>query len=228
MSYKSYVPGSDAQFLDWAENLTETALQSFEAWKIPDPEQAIGTRVTIFKDKLVAASQPNRGKVDVLAKNEARKDAEKALRTYVQAYLAKNPLVTNVDRGQLRITIYDTTPTAVPPPTIPAEADLLFPATAIVKVANIRPLTGSADKKAEYGVRIYYGVMGTPDETDRFRMAQKPQTGIDLPHSVFTRRRSHRFQFTRSSGKEVFFCLRYENSKGEAGPWGNLISAFIP
>ena len=29
-------------------------------------------------------------------------------------------------------------------------------------------------------------------------------------------------------GKEVFFCMRYENSKGEAGPWGIILSAFIP
>ncbi|MDR2260454.1 MAG: RHS repeat protein [Azoarcus sp.] len=30
------------------------------------------------------------------------------------------------------------------------------------------------------------------------------------------------------SGKTIYFCVRYENAKGEPGPWGPIFSAVIP
>jgi hypothetical protein len=84
-------------------------------------------------------------------------------------------------------------------------------------------------KDSNHGVRIYWGVMGTAAATDKFRLTEVPLNGEDLPHSVFTRRKKYRFDFLEEDrGKTVYFCLRYENSKGEAGPWGSVISAIIP
>ena len=54
------------------------------------------------------------------------------------------------------------------------------------------------------------------------------EMGNNLPHSVFTRQKRYRFAFSEQGGKEVFFCMRYENSKGEAWPWGKIISAHVP
>ncbi|MDR2184295.1 MAG: hypothetical protein LBO80_01305 [Treponema sp.] len=34
--------------------------------------------------------------------------------------------------------------------------------------------------------------------------------------------------FDGESGNTVYFCLRYENSKGEAGPFGPVFSAVVP
>ena len=31
-----------------------------------------------------------------------------------------------------------------------------------------------------------------------------------------------------NSGKQCFICIRYENGKGGEGPWGSLVSSFIP
>jgi hypothetical protein len=46
-------------------------------------------------------------------------------------------------------------------------------------------------------------------------------TGDDLPHSRFTRRQKELFDFPADdSGKTVYFCVRFENAKGEPGPWG--------
>ena len=139
-----------------------------------------------------------------------------------------NPPLTDADLVSLGLTPKDTIPTSILPPDMPAIADIMFPASEIVELCKIRAVGANADSRAPYGVRIYYGVLGSPDEADRFRMTQRPKAGIDLPLSVFTRRKSHRFNFAGRSGNEVFFCLRYENSKGEAGPWGKLISGFIP
>jgi hypothetical protein len=58
-------------------------------------------------------------------------------------------------------------------------------------------------------------------------VAQAPTPADDLPHSVFTRK--HQFDFPEEDrGKSVYFCLRYENGKGDAGPWGPILQAIIP
>jgi hypothetical protein len=87
------------------------------------------------------------------------------------------------------------------------------------------------DARSDYGVRIYYGFSGPPSEKYPFRLAEAPKTGEELVYSVFTRRTKKRFDFNGESGCTVYFCLRYENSKGGEegeGPFGPILSAVIP
>jgi len=228
MAKKTYIPGSDEKFLVWAKNLLDYANSNATRWKVSAPDASVNDLVNDFHAKLQMAKDPNRGKVDVLRKKEARIALEKACRTYVQGFLARNPYVTNPDRETMGLTIYDVIPSTVPPPSVPVEGDLSFPAAGLVEVKNIRAVSVQADKKAEYGVRIYYGILGVPDEADKFRLTKPPKTGDDLPHSVFTRQKKYRFDFTGESGRQVFLCMRFENSKGQAGPWGKIIQAFVP
>jgi hypothetical protein len=54
-------------------------------------------------------------------------------------------------------------------------------------------------------------------------------TGDELPHSRFTRRRRIVIEFNAAdSGKTVYFSIRFENAKGDKGPWGPVFSAVIP
>jgi hypothetical protein len=56
-----------------------------------------------------------------------------------------------------------------------------------------------------------------------------PVAGEELPHSKFTRRKKELFDFAQEdSGKRAYFCVRYENAKGEPGPQGPVFSAVIP
>jgi hypothetical protein len=77
-------------------------------------------------------------------------------------------------------------------------------------------------------VRIYFGFSGPPSEKYPFRLTQAPKRGEELPYSVFTKKKNKRFDFEGESGNTVYFCLRYENSKGEAGPFGPILQAVIP
>ena len=228
MSNKDYVPVNDAHFIEWAENLMEIAAERYEAWSAASPITVVGTTLAEFKAAYAKTLEPNHGRNDTFIKNEKRREANKAMRSYVQGFLARNPNVTDADRDLIQITVRDTTPTNVPPPTAQVDGELMFPGVALVMVQNIRSAGAKATDKSKHGVRIHYGIVGTPDETDRFRLTNRPTTGADLPHSVFTRRKSHRFDFSGNSGREVFICMRYENSKGETGPWGVMLSAFIP
>jgi hypothetical protein len=137
------------------------------------------------------------------------------------------PPLTEADITALGLRQKDDVPTPVGAPTMPADGDLAFPAKGMISIAKIRPGGPNPDKRASYGVRIYFGLLG---ETGRgaFRLATAPITGDDLPHSVFTKTKSHTFDFTAERGNQAFFCMRYENSKGQAGPWGDVMEAYIP
>ena len=210
-----------------AERWLEYGGENYEAWNIP---QAAFTKLNAAAIEAKNANNVPKGSRNEMT-NARLKMAFAALtaemRDMKKRYFYEPPL-TATDFAALGLKTKNTTVTVVPPPTIPVEGDLNFPAPGIVDMKNIRPYGTHTADKSEHGVRIYYGIMGEPDENDLFRMNRRPQTGFDLPHSVFTRRKSYRFSFPRASGKEIFFCLRYENSKGEAGPWGTMISAFVP
>jgi hypothetical protein len=125
----------------------------------------------------------------------------------------------------------DTIPTPVPPPTTQVEADILLPGIHLIEL-KIKPYSELAHNntaRSDHCVRIYYRVLGDVTATDKFRLSAPPGSGDDLPHSVFTRKHKYQFDFPEEDrGKTVYFCLRYENSKGDSGPWGPILQAIIP
>jgi len=225
---KSYIPSSDDKFLDWARLLNTHAAANHSSWGVESPAAWIAEPLAAFQTAMDAADNPNHGKIDTLRKRESKKILEKACRTYVQGFIAHNPRVSNADRETMGLTVYDVIPTNVPPPAMPAHGDIHYPAAGLVEIRNIRAVGEHPDTRADYGVRIYYGILGEPSESDRFRVSAEPRNGDDLPHSVFTRQKKHRFDFSGDSGKAVFFCLRPENSKGQPGPWGQILKTYIP
>jgi hypothetical protein len=163
---------------------------------------------------------------------EAFKALTAKMRFFRDRYF-KIPPLTEGDWAALGFRPKDTHPTPIPRPEAQVEADIAFPGIHLVELQNIRPvgLLGIPDARSDYGVRIFYGLSGPPSDAFRFRAAGEPKSGNDLPYSMFTRRRKERFDFDGESGNKVYFCLRYENSKGRKegeGPFGPILSAIIP
>jgi hypothetical protein len=51
----------------------------------------------------------------------------------------------------------------------------------------------------------------------------------DLRHSVFRVKTTEVFDYEEiDRGKRVFYAACYENAKGEAGPWSDMVEAVIP
>jgi hypothetical protein len=168
--------------------------------------------------------------VDTMVKNTARATAEKVIRPFVNQYL-RFPPVTDADRLAMAIPNHDAVSTPVPPPTTQVEADILLPGIHLVelKIKPLSQLAHDSTARSDYGVRIYYGILGDVTATDKFRLAAPPASGDDLPHSVFTRKHKHEFDFPEEDrGKAVYFCLRYENSKGDAGTLGPILHGIVP
>jgi hypothetical protein len=138
-------------------------------------------------------------------------------------------IVTAAHLANMDIAPIDDTRSPIPAPDNQVEADLVFPGLHLVALAKIRPVSGTApDPRSDYGVRIYFGLSGSPSEKFPFRLTGIPRRGEDLAYSVFTRTKKKRFDFEGESGNMVYFCLRYENGKGDVGPFGPILQAGIP
>jgi hypothetical protein len=171
---------------------------------------------------------------DVLAKDEAREAGKTTLRDFNNQYILYAREVTNAERADLGAHVRGKNPGTVPKPSCQPEADIVYPGKHLLELVKIRrvPGIGNDPPNANFGTRIFWGVMGEPEETDKFRISAPPVKGDDLPHSTFTHRKRYRFDFEGDSGKTVWFGLRYENAKGGKekgeGPFGPLFSAIIP
>jgi hypothetical protein len=168
---------------------------------------------------------------ETAARNAAYKRSKKVLSRFIQVWFRGFPeTVTEEDLRNMEIPPVSGGRAPIPPPEIQVEADLVFPGIHMVELRKIRAVANleRPDPRSDYGVRIYYGFSGSPSDQYPFRLDKPLKTGKVLPYSVFTRRQKERFDFDGESGNTVYFCLRYENSKGQAGPFGPVLQAVIP
>ena len=229
---KSYLPLGDLKLIEWTKNLILIAgdQDRLERWNIKSLPIALTKLLADFTLLVERCNLPGQTASLVKEKNMVKAELNKAIRSFLQGFVMRNDNVTEKDRVDLKLPQRDTIPTNVPPPTTQVEGTLAFRGVGLVELREIRPASNKPDSRAGYGVRIYYGIMGEPSGEGalKFCINKPPTHGSDLPHSVFTRKKQYLFDFTAERGRKVFFCMRYENSKGEAGPWGQIISAHIP
>ncbi|MDR0602397.1 MAG: hypothetical protein LBG42_08445, partial [Treponema sp.] len=160
---------------------------------------------------------------------EARDSGEKTLREFHNEFILYSRNVTDVQIAELGCHRRDTTPTTILPPTSQGMAEIRYGGLHEVILVNIHAIgIISADPRSDYGPSIHFGVLDPNNPTGRFRIAVPPVTGDDLPHAVFTRKKKLRLNLEGCSGMTAYFSIRYENEKGEPGPYGPIFSAVIP
>jgi hypothetical protein len=237
MAYNSnWLPGRRENQLLMAKNWYTVLNQQYSAWGVPSQEiTALNTLIGEADTALTAAMSAERTPV-ITAQCKAAFDALIEKMRFIKSRYFLTPPLTDTDLISLELKPKDTTYTPVPPPTGQAEADITRPGVHLLEL-HLRPVSGTPAEAArsDYGYRIYYGIMpsgGASVETatgPKRELMKIPVSGEELPHSKFTRRKKERFDFDQGdSGKTVYFCIRYENSKGESGPWGPMFSSIIP
>ncbi|MDR1963428.1 MAG: hypothetical protein LBQ50_06590 [Planctomycetaceae bacterium] len=218
MSTQDYLPRSDQGLLVWAKNLILYASNHYSAMKIPEADVVtLQQQCNIYSQALTKAEEPNRGKLDVLEKNEAREVLKSALRKFVRGYLY-NPAVTDVDRESMAVPLHDRTPSPRPAPNthpvITTESKNPYEL-----ILHIRDSESTRRKKPDnaIGAVVYFKISDTPI-TDP----------SELTNSVLVTRSPYKLTFPPSErGKIVYMAARWENAKGEKGPWGEIISEVI-
>lgn len=142
------------------------------------------------------------------------------MRKIKKRYLFMPPLSINTYLT-FGLTLPDTEPTPIPVPQGTATGSITYLGGQELQLNITHVQNISVEAKAYYGFKIFYDVLPTNEPA--------PENGKHLRQNIFTRRKRHVFRFEpEDKGKTAYFCIVYENGKGERGPWGEVFSALIP
>lgn len=227
MKYSDWMPAKRHERIAMAVNWAEYLNANMTKFNIPEERVThLTSLVNAVVDDTSVTRQNRSAAINARIKNNIEV-LTADMRDIKRRYFFIPPL-TAKDMVSLGLKPADDVLSTIAAPVTQPAGDLCFNGPAMVGIRNIRPFVNRKTCTAEYGVRIYYGILTANTAGRMLVLEKRPATGDELPHSVFTRRRSHMFQFAGMSGCEAFFCMRYENSKGEQGPWGTVISTFLP
>jgi hypothetical protein len=231
-----WLPGRREEQLAMAKNWRPVMQDHETAWRIPEADitelQSLAAAATVA---LAQAQSAERTAV-ITAQCKAAFDALTAKMRFIKSHFFLKPPLLDADFISLTLTPPDAVPSPVPPPVAQAEADITRPGVHLLEL-RLRPVSGSPPDphRADYGYRVYWGVLPPGGASvdaatgSKRELMKVPVAGEDLPHSRFTRRKKELFDFAQEdSGKTVYFCVRYENAKGQPGPWGPMFNSIIP
>jgi hypothetical protein len=233
---RDWVPSRREELIALSKNWHTILTGKAPAWNIPTAEVSALTTLTASAEAALALSQSSARTVVITAQAKAAFVALiDKMRFLKKRYFVSPPLL-EADFISLGLKPHDSKPTPVPPPIAQAEADVSYPAAHTLEL-HLRPVADTVPDPhhSAYGFRVYFGILppgGASVEaatSPKRELMKAPVTGDELPHSHFTRRKRERLDFPQEErGKMIYFCVRYENAKGEPGPWGPIFSAVIP
>ncbi|MDR1414870.1 MAG: hypothetical protein LBI96_03580 [Odoribacteraceae bacterium] len=217
-----YIPRKDAGFQQWSKNFV-IALEMIQE-EIRFPKESFNDLKAlsdIYNEAYeVAINTSTRTKTAVLAKDQARAALEKEIRRDVKEFIANNRLVNPVYRNDLGLRAQKSTREAPPVAEHVPGYHVYFPEIFTVAINFFDVQGGRRGRKAigQHGVEIKWGVN-----------AAGVVNANDLPNSSFDTRSPFIINFPQHEQGKIFsFALRWENSRGEKGPWTTVFRVGIP
>ncbi|MDR1864574.1 MAG: hypothetical protein LBR08_03285 [Bacteroidales bacterium] len=215
------IPIKDEEFHTVQGVITGTANDNRTAWRLDGAwlDKRLLPAQAQWEDAWEEYRNPStRTPLIIFAKMKARKEYEPLLRLLVKN-LRCNTRVTENDLHLMGIVPYPSTRKRVPPP----ESYPAFSTdSSIIRRLSVHFRdVGSASKAKPIGIH---------GAEIRWEIRQaSPVTPADLINSSFCTRSPLTLEFDEDRrGETVWFCLRWENTRGEKGPWSELGSAVIP
>ncbi|MDR1221465.1 MAG: hypothetical protein LBL07_01120 [Tannerella sp.] len=217
-----YLPSNDRIFLEWETNFLNYLMTSLTRFGFPQTEATkLSSLSESFRNKLNTAENPaTRTKVAIEVKNKARKELESTLRVDVKGYLTYNPAVNDDDRTAMGLPIHKTTHTRSPVAKTYPDFDI---DSSVIRWLKIHFFDqGKKKSKAKPA--------GQRGAVIRWVISATPIVDIaDLTNYAFDSRTPFTLEFQgHERGLTVYFCLCWENTRGERGPWSEIQSAIIP
>jgi hypothetical protein len=215
-----FFPKRDAEGLEWFKNFSTVLAANALAWNIPaDVVSDLTAQVNAYETIYEAAKGENGTRALVLEKNEKRDALKANVRNIKNKYIDYNDAVTDPDRQRLGLPIRDRNPTPKPRPTSRPLLEVVPTNNRQHTATAINQATGKKTKPTGvHGVRYVWEVRDIA-----------PANADDLRRSVFRIKTTEVFDYDEAErGKQVYYAACYENSKGDAGPWSDIIQAIIP
>jgi hypothetical protein len=222
MEQKSSIPRKDVDFNVAQEVIVETADENRAKWGLDSvwmDGELLPEKVK-WEDAWSAYVNPAaRTPAITFAKTGERKVYEKLVRKLVKN-LQSNVNVTPDDLRGMGIVVPSSTRTPAPIATESPDTDVDTSVIAHLIIHFFRK--GGKHRKGkpegQRGVEIRWIVSDVP-----------PARWDDLIHSGFDTNSPYTLEFENDfRGKTVYFALRWENTRGDKGPWSEIESAIIP
>jgi len=224
MASRDWFPSTRGEMLTMAKNWNlQINSKGKRDWRMDDEEvAAFGEAFNNFETEM-NRPMANRTVITNTNLKKATDNLTAIMRDTKRRFLHCPPLM-ETEIVSLGLKTKDTTPTPVGKPKVRPNLVIGRKGEATLDL-SIKPAADiSADKRPYYGCKVFYDLLDFN--------APAPKSVNDFsPNSrmLFTRKQKEKLIFTtQDSGKKAYFFLRYENGKGEAGPWSNIFSAVIP
>jgi hypothetical protein len=151
---------------------------------------------------------------------ETEEEFVSVYRKLYSGYIRENPLVTDDDLqsgGFPKRRAAGNRPPKIPVTLILMRFDTSTPATVIVHYFDAL-IRGTAKPAYVHGAEFRWAILDAP-----------PVDWSELTHSVFDLRTPLMLTFTgEQRGKMLYIAARWENTRGEKGPWNNIEWVIIP
>ncbi len=214
-----YIPNNDAEFNTWQLNFV-SALQASPT-ELGIAEAELTTLLTVQSNWETAYENHTQAQAAAQSayqdKEEARQACEGLIRNLVRRLQASDT-ITNAQRGSLGITIPSSSRTTTARPTSRPIATIteMKPLMHTLRFADEETPTRRAKPTGVMGAEIWVKIGEAPTGTD------------DLTFLGLDTRTPYVSEFDDSNvGQTAYYRLRWVNTRGEQGPWSDLVSAPI-
>jgi hypothetical protein len=214
-----FIPRKGADLVTWSANFTAKVIENASEWSIPEEEvNSLKTATAEFAALHAQADSPVKNMIIVAKKNAARTALITEIRK-LAGFRLRNPIITDTQRTALGLHVHDATQSNIPVPKSRPEFE--------IDVLDIRLLKVTFRDLGKSGRAKPYGVSGA---IIAYEVLDAPPAGTEtLARTVLATRTPHILEFLESDrGKTVYIALRWQNQKGERGPWSEILKAIIP
>jgi hypothetical protein len=219
-SGNNYIPGPEAIFNTWQNNMTDYVEPKSSLFNIPlEKLRELMRLKTDYKQKYDTSMNPStKTPAAILARQEARKTYEKYIRQFVKEYLAYNSLVSDEDRRNMGLPVHDNKPSPAPEvTTMPVgEVDFSVHQRHTLRVKD-NSLTGKTRPENAIGFETWY------------KIGEAPASDTDFVYAGFSSSTKFVIDYPLEKvGQTVSYRFRWLNPRNQPGPWSEgLVTAII-
>lgn len=216
-----YLPQGNDELVTWGQNFTTYLQANLLGLGLTLPQVTpVVNAFTAFSTALTAqTAAQNNAEAATTSANLAAANFEDSVRPLV-AQMQVSPAVSDPERQQMGIPVYDKIRTRVPAPTTRPTVSLGIGERLQHKIKFRDEATPDSDKKP-FGVReceIWYKISDT-----------QPVNISDYDYLAGDSATPYIATFAQpDAGKTVWYLLRWKSTRGEFGPWSFPQSAKIP
>lgn len=215
-----YLPDKDAELIAWLTNFVTYANANLAPLGLVAGDMTpITTNQTAFSTAFNAnITAQNAAEAARAAKDTTRTTLETVVRTLVRK-IQGTPAVTNAQRQALGISERGTerTPVGVPDSSPILSVDTSERLMHTIGFADSKTPTTKAKPHGVVGCQIWIYIGATPSKIPS-----------EYHFLITDRKTPYRYDFEgEDGGKTAHYMGRWENTKGETGPWSEIVSATI-